>query len=70
MKCFAVFTALTFLCVIVDFADANSGLIKMFAKTCKKSEGASDKDVDDLSSGTAPETPEGKCLAGMFELKI
>lgn len=65
MKCIAILSALTFLCVF-HYAGANSALIKTLAGTCKKTENASDNDVENIAKGKAPETPEGKCLAGEF----
>ena len=63
MKSFAVLVVLVVLGCVHQVV-ANGGLIKLFAGTCKTAEKASDKDVDDMSKGVVPETPEGKCLAG------
>lgn len=52
-----------------DLASASSALIKTASQSCKRAENASDKDVDDLSNGIAPETPEGKCLAACMGKK-
>lgn len=62
MKCFLFISILWIACCINDALATNS-MIATFAKTCQTQEGASDKDVENLSNGIAPETKEGKCLA-------
>lgn len=62
MKCFAVLIAAC-LVVATRYVSANNVLIKSMSTSCQKQENASDQDVDDLSNGIAPNTPEGKCLA-------
>lgn len=49
------------LCVIYAFDQTSS--FADFFKACKLREGASNKDVEELSGGIAPKTPKGKCLA-------
>lgn len=61
MKC-VIIIVVAFLLYTFDVTSASSDLIKKKSKTCQTSEKASDKDVDDFAAGTAPSTPEGKCL--------
>jgi hypothetical protein len=75
MKSFIIITLATL--GLFSYAEANVGLITSLAQKCKKAENASDADVDRLAHGKAPETPEGKCLAGklydrffLFSLKF
>lgn len=62
MKFLAIVAVLTFACA-VECGEADKTLIKALAKPCQTKVNASDKDLDDLLSGVAPTTPEGKCLA-------
>lgn len=62
MKCFLLLSILWIVCCR-DSALATNSMIASFAKTCQTQENASDKDVENLSNGIAPETAEGKCLA-------
>lgn len=61
MRGFAVLTAAC-LIVATHYVSSNNVLIKSMSSSCQKQENASDQDVDDLSNGIAPKTPEGKCL--------
>lgn len=61
MKFFVFLTILSVICVL-DSVLATASLIKSFSKSCQTKENASDDDVDNLASGIAPKTPEGKCL--------
>lgn len=73
MKSFTVFLVLAVtLCAVIEQSSGSKELIKLLGKKCIKDENASEDDVDLLSEGKLPTTPEGKCfmacMAEKFEM--
>jgi PBP/GOBP family len=63
MKSFTVFLVLAVtLCAVIEQSSCSKELIKLLGKKCIKDENASEDDVDLLSEGKLPTTPEGKCF--------
>ena len=62
MKLCLILLTFTFIFISVD-AGQFTAKIKSIAGKCQKKENASDNDVENVSEGLAPETPEGKCLS-------
>lgn len=68
MKCLAVVTVLCLVCAF-ERASAGNQKIKETAEQCQVDTGASDKDLENISNGISPSTPEEKCLSACIAKK-
>lgn len=68
MKFLVVFCAVFLVCAALDAEKEKVGkkAVKLLAKKCQDSSGASEDDMENLAEGSLPITPEGKCLLACF----
>jgi hypothetical protein len=66
---FLIVIAFVFLCASATQADEDSDTATMraLAQDCKKTEKATDADVEKFINGEEPETAEGICLVGKVQ---
>lgn len=70
MKCLAFVTILCLVCAFErTSADNQMEMVDEAIKQCKEDTGASEQDLENLSNGISPSTPEGKCMSSCLAKK-